>query len=531
MISNYIHHKIYRCAAVISLLFTGFCASFADNSSTTYVWGTDVDKEPYKTENPNFFSNLQNGIATTYSLPGSPWNDYNMVVDNDNHDWVITAEINNYSTGDTGIANITRTGPESFWGIGCIVFGNSGSYINNYFKSLTLSSTAFADKVIKSVNVRAAIYPFSAYYDPGVLYTVTIGGKSFTSSTFNNNISKDNVVEVNEQADLLKIKIENPQNQNVALYLQGFEVSYEDGAVEVIDPELVLPGEVNLEWSEVVKTSTDDQLGVNSLLPDDLEISIEPTFSPVLPPADASEEQKAKWMTSDSYYMFEPTISINPEVNGLTMKVPCSGTYKVTMQTKDGNKYFKPEKAVRTYNIYPTRRRVSINWQDVKEDPDGLNPTINLLKEPLGDRDWSNALVDIDCIKYNTYYKVSGEKQDIYLSPTSAKRTESAYKENIYDDSQYIHQLQPGFSHYNARGIDLTQGNRLHLQFEKNGAVSPEYVVTYSPRDLSVKVDQVFDNLDETEYFTIDGIRIEGRPTSHGIYICRRGNRTFKVHL
>ncbi|MDE5843716.1 MAG: hypothetical protein K2H35_08290, partial [Muribaculaceae bacterium] len=188
------------------------------------------------------------------------------------------------------------------------------------------------------------------------------------------------------------------------------------------------------------------------------------------------------------------------------------GLYGICYYYDDGD--YKPvaEDGLR-FSITPSIAGLSLNL--IKIDSENSFVEIPYNKEMPG-MTYSATKAVISGEKDGTiiYWKVDRQGSKFYVEDDGAINISESEQESA---------LPEGYSVYDDRGINLTQGNRLSLILERNGARSNPYEISYFITDVPTGVNLAEDesSVETFQFFTIAGTILDADKLDNfqGIYL------------
>ncbi|MDE7380723.1 MAG: hypothetical protein K2N03_01170 [Muribaculaceae bacterium] len=249
------------------------------------------------------------------------------------------------------------------------------------------------------------------------------------------------------------------------------------------------------------------------------------------------EKAAEKVLDSDSWFYTadevgvdaKATIAINEE-GKVSINVPCSGTYRVTLQMPEDQKSYKAETVSFNFNVMP----------DVDADGAFVFNGVNILSVLEGDTPTGERIVPIVTTTDGEY---SRKKVQVACNILGANLSYGVVKATTAKNG--IRRAPENFTNFNDNFLNLEDASAVALRASKNGvtATSETYPVydaewTGEPGkselkvnggDITVGVDGIDQDGVEVEYYTLDGVRINAENLVKGIYIMRRGNDVKKI--
>ncbi len=231
---------------------------------------------------------------------------------------------------------------------------------------------------------------------------------------------------------------------------------------------------------------------------------------------------------NDSWIWEGATIAATIDTDGkLSITVPCSGTYRVTLTAPEGHN-FKAETKSFNVSVYPNAANAKMSFNDVEILPVMVNniPTGQKIVAVVGG---------------------AGPKGDITYSrdkvtfQTNIFGADMKYATSSSTSSSIVRRADSDWMSLNDVPMNLDGKSSVAVQYTKNGltAATEEYaaypatwengVLKVNGGDISVGVEGINALDADAEYYTLDGVRIDAQNLVKGIYIMRRGGEVKKI--
>ncbi len=465
----------------------------AYGAGTEYFWGYGAY---YASEEG--WDKVKSDIPTTVNL--KPFQGEEADFDNKTYPWTVN------------VMTVDNSGKEDLvsCSYGSVNFNEtSGSSISE----VKLSTKAFSTQKILRVEVQ---------YKVSIPQSYSCDVKNGTSQ-FNNSQNLGSLTDIfagedlNTQADELEITFTNRlPDRNVSLSINQIRITYTGGR-KLEEARLSLPKNNNYQWQPVI--DWEGQLFNTSVGKENFEVIVTPLFD-----TEKAAEPEIKGITSqadvendymattpgDGYYTFEP-YAILAEGGGMSLNVPCSGVYEVTLSTKEGAQGVVPATVSRTYNIHCSYQGLSINNVSVPTDETPLKLGIYNIDSPI--------LLSLDADNAEVWYNVG-------------KAVESTVISDLTDtDTEPIPAIPDNFRRYDATGLPLKGNDYLEIYIKKNGSISPVKHISYelilNPVGVEKIGEEIIEQGDKCQYYNLEGLAIPREALTTGIFI-ERNTRTGK---
>lgn len=372
------------------------------------------------------------------------------------------------------------------------------------FDKIILSTDAFNDKDIRTVN-----FIFNTSTKSAFNFSVRVGNVSKTKPLSNNTSYTETFDSFNDYGEI-EITIENSTQNNITFSFSEIRITYTD--LNLKQSEIKLPviesNNNTIEWTSTLNFGGEgDPMFNTEIDPSNIEFEIKPLFDPVYPPSsqslsedsDPSDNYSSETENNnpvDGYFSFEPYASLNND-GQLSLNFPCSGIYEVTMRTKPNAPGIAKASTTQIYNICPSFKGLSINWQPI--DLESSAPTIIYMPE------LKNVYVALDAQLLTVYYKV-------WNSSTIMRAI----------DNEYLAPSIPqDFKPLTGRGIDLSEGDFISLYLKKNNSVAGPHIINYSLSDVIPTLIEEINIPDSCNYrwYDLNGFPVNPEYLEKGIYI------------
>ncbi len=376
-------------------------------------------------------------------------------------------------------------------------------------KEIKLSTKAFSSFKILSIALG-----YNQSIDKGYSFSITNGTYSRTESAKSlsqaNQYISATLDNINSQANELEIVFTNLfQDRINSLSLYTLQIIYTDG-VKLKEAELSLPLVNNYQWSSSIVW--DGPLFNTSVGKDNFEVLVTPLFDldnatePQNPDSHTEQSNVDDSTVStpvDGYYSFEPSAKLTDE-GGMSLAVPCSGLYEVTLRSKDNANGVKAASISRTYNIHCSYQGLWINWQRVPEDSTPFEIVIYYGNPPI----W----LGLDAKNVEIWYNVWNSLMSVTMLAAADESFDS------------IPDIPDNFSRYGAKGLPLIGNDFLEIYVKKNGSIAPSKIINYGTHINPVSVESIdadIDSEEAKEYYTLTGLPVAAETLTNGIYLER----------
>lgn len=324
-----------------------------------------------------------------------------------------------------------------------------------------------------------------------------------------------------------------------------YVIALDDSSVEVeITPQThqiaASIDNIDVEWSdnELLTSGYNNLFKVGAELADKVTLEIVPAFEP----------QAGEYNGNDDlYFEFEPSYTVDDAGNvSLTgVQFPCSGLYMMRLVSTANNLAFDSERI--TLNVYPSHAGLTLSYQSNTQEGDmmfGLESNeIAYRFEFASDIENSyfentlNPTMAIDAKGVEVWYRLHGldevtvpaEKREVRRAVTEPSSLAGYVK--VENGALDLSRL----AHYDGTSAEMS------LVLLKNGAATPlldndsddpksvQLVTIVKQTSDITGIDSIDNNEEEIEIYNLNGLRVSPDNLSKGIYIVRKGKRTYKV--
>lgn len=308
------------------------------------------------------------------------------------------------------------------------------------------------------------------------------------------------------------------------------------------DPEVYMfEGNSVFEWS---KTLTLDNCFVCAEgASEHLDVTIAPKANATFKngatrySAEYMAEHASDIMNADSWLYTQEQVgadyvaSASVTDDSITLSVPCSGEWTVTVNVKSGDEeYVLENPIVKDIRIAPSFEGLKTNYYGAD-----LNEGFLFVPQSEGSQ-WTkeNVLLSIDGYLYDVYYNVSNKVAANTVSE------EEYYRRGVAPAGYTLY--SPTYDAKTGKtttGVDLSNAYSLSLVLEKNGISTTELTGDNGQgksftieEDVLTSADSIFNeeiDMENAEIYTMSGLRIRCESLTPGMYIVVSSGKSHKV--